>query len=110
MLLAEVIVAGLGALGGALGGVLIALTIVTHQMLDPIARCEIARSDIEFITAVTVMIGTTCGVFRGPLVAWMLLRRAPLWRAIGETAIAAAIGVGLGSRIPWGGALLVLPL
>lgn len=37
------IVTGLGALGGALGGVLIALTMVTQGMLDPIARSEIDR-------------------------------------------------------------------
>lgn len=110
VMLTTVIVAGLGALGGALGGGLVALAMVTEGMLDPVSRAEIDRSDIEFITSITVVVGATFGVVLGSLFAWTLLRRAPLWRAIGETALAAALGVGIGFLIPWGYALFVVPI
>lgn len=109
-MLATVIVSGLGALGGVLGGVFVALTFVTHGILDPASRAQIDRSDIEFITYMSVLFGATFGVVLGPLFGWTLLRRAPLGGAIGETALAAAIGVGLSQLVPWGYALFLFPI
>lgn len=62
-MLATVIVAVLGAVGGALGGVLIALTFVTLGILDPASRAQIGRSNIDFITEISVMFGATFGVW-----------------------------------------------
>lgn len=49
---------------------------------------------------VSSAIGAAFGVVLGPAFAWTLLRRVPLWRAIGETALAAAIGAGVAFVYP----------
>lgn len=45
-------------------------------------------------SGVSAAIGAAYGTVLGPLLSWTLLRRVPLWRAIIEPAIVAALTVG----------------
>ena len=85
------IVALLGAFGGALGGVALGFGILVW---DVIGRGHSLQPEgIGMITLMTVGVGSAYGMVLGPLFAWTMLRRAPLWRAIMEPAAAAAITV-----------------
>jgi hypothetical protein len=78
------LLAGCGALVGALTAVgLSFLATVVAQALTPTGRVEYFYSPTQF--AILGAIGT-------PLLAWSLMRRVPLWRAISEPAIGGIIG------------------
>ena len=92
------IVAALGAVGGAVGGIVIAAVVAVSGGLRGWEMFRIA-------VVIASLFGAVGGMVLGPLYAWTLLRRAPLWRAITETAFAAAVTVGLIFRFtpswPW---------
>lgn len=92
-------VAALGAAGGALSGIVIASIFVGVQILaSPSPSPFIATLQFfVFASAYAATFGVMFGVVLGPLFAWTLLRRAPLWRAIGETSFAAAVDTGIAS-------------
>jgi len=98
--LVTLVLGGLGAIAGALGGVLIVSLFTFVSFLNPASRPLINADDLWFFTYIATLIGTSAGVILGPLFAWTLLRRAPLWRAIGETALAASLGAWLGIFLP----------
>jgi hypothetical protein len=89
-------VAALGAIGGAMGGVLIVLLLTLLSAVSDAAGLFNNSWFWSWEVALTASgVGAAAGVVLGPLFAWTLLRNAPLWRAVGETAFASAIGYGL---------------
>ena len=82
------IVAALGAVGGAAGGIVIAAVVAVSVHLPNWETFRIAA-------VVASLFGAVGGTVLGPLYAWTMLRNAPLWLAITETAFAAAVTVGL---------------
>jgi hypothetical protein len=74
-------IALLGGLAGAVGG---ALSMLAITMLT-----GLGSADAVFF-GVAGMIGFAHGVVLGPSLAWLLLRKVPLWRAIGEPAVVAS--------------------
>lgn len=91
---ATALVVALGALGGAVGGLLIATIALVAEFGTP-APLSVVRPNFGFVALLGAVCGAAAGAFLGPVFAWTLLRRAPLWRAVGETAFAAALGTGL---------------
>ena len=89
-------VAALGAIGGAVGGIVIAAVVALSGGVHDL---ETFRT----VVVIAALCGALTGIVLGPLYAWTLLRRAPLWRAITETAFAAGLTVGLifGLHPPW---------
>ena len=86
------VVALLGLAGGVLGGVL------TGVLFSGILYVNGGWHDFTLgalgdIVAVASGFGAAYGVVLGPLLGWTLMRRVPLGRAIGETALLAACGV-----------------
>ena len=82
------IVAALGAVGGALGGIVIAAVVALSVHLP---SWDTFRTE----AVIASIFGAVGGILLGPLYAWTLLRSAPLWRVVTETAFAAAVTVGL---------------
>ena len=79
----------LGGLAGALGGALIIAGL--RLFLSPGWEAP----SIWQILTVASGVGFGFGVVAGPTLGWTLLRRVPLWRAVGETAIAAGMAAVL---------------
>ena len=79
----------LGGLAGALGGVLIALGIAAAVKTSPDVKTLLP------VFGIAATVGFGVGVIAGPVLTWTLLRRTPIWRAIGETAIAAGLAASL---------------
>ena len=82
----------LGLAGGVLGGVL------TGVLFSGILYVNGGWHDFTLgalgdIVALASGFGAAYGVVLGPLLGWTLMRRVPLGRAIGETALLAACGV-----------------
>jgi hypothetical protein len=79
----------LGGFAGALGGLVIAIgsSFAINAGLD--------AADVLEIVSFASGIGAGVGVIAGPALSWTLLRRVPIWRAIGETALAAGIGAAV---------------
>jgi hypothetical protein len=106
------IVALLGAVGGALGGIVIASIVQVHAVVTAPPGPTVQPPFLA-IAMFAAAFGATFGLVLGPLYSWSLLRRVPLWRAIGETALAAAIGAGGGfvlsaaTSAPFAGALVL---
>ena len=75
----------LGGVAGALGGALI-MAVLTRFSGGPF---------ISFAQLLGAAggVGFTFGLVAGPALGWTLLRRVPLWRAVGETAAAAGVAV-----------------
>ena len=75
----------LGGVAGALGGALIMAVLSGFS----------GGAFMSFLELLGIAggVGFTFGVVAGPALGWTLLRRVPLWRAVGETAAAAGIGV-----------------
>jgi len=84
------ITAGLAAAGAVVGGVIGGLLVSLLMLLHGPGRWE----------AIGFLAGTGFGAevafVLAPIAAWTLMRRVPLWRAIGETAIGTTIGAGIG--------------
>ncbi|MCC7001319.1 MAG: hypothetical protein IT357_04110 [Gemmatimonadaceae bacterium] len=93
-LVATALVAALGAIGGALGGLLIATIALLAELGAP-TSVNVVQPNFGFAALLGAIWGAAAGAILGPVFAWTLLRRAPLWRAVGETAFAAALGTGL---------------
>jgi hypothetical protein len=95
------IISVLGALGGAVGGVVLAIVISLvggiRGTLFP--GDDLLRSIIEFSGFASIF-GAAYGVILGPILSWTLMKRVPLWRAVSETALAAALGVGVSMAMP----------
>jgi hypothetical protein len=105
------IVAALGAVGGALGGVVVALGLTARIIVRKWSGVDAIIGDTLFFTAVSASLGAVYGIVLGPVLGWLFMRSVPLGRAIGETAFAAALGVGIAVAFPvWGLSLLVFPI
>jgi hypothetical protein len=78
------VVALLGGAAGAVGGALVlaAMSLVVGSPLHGI-------QDAAFF-GVAGLIGFVHGAVLGPALTWALMRDVPIWRAIGETAVAAS--------------------
>ena len=89
-LLVTAIVAALGGVAGAIGGgvIMAAIDLVTG------GTSGLTAANLPFYGVATA-IGFAHGLILGPVLAWAALRNAPLWRAIGETAVAASIGAAV---------------
>ncbi len=85
------IVAALGAVGGAIGGAIISGFVSLPRLWTEL----VIMPPFWAILVYTSFWGAAAGIVLGPILAWTLLRRAPLWRAVTETALATAIGVGV---------------
>ncbi len=90
----------LGSLGGALGGLVVAVILYADTVIRRSPHAWIGPDDLWFVVGMTSAFGAVAGVLLGPLFAWTLLRRVPLWRAVGETALAAALGAGAAMTLP----------
>lgn len=111
ILRATSIVALLGAMGGALGGVVVAGGLIATSLVRRSIGVDLVVGDILGLTAVSAGFGAVYGMVLGPALGWLFMRAVPLWRAIGETAFAAALGVGAAMAISgWGMAILVYPM
>lgn len=111
VLRATSIVALLGAIGGALGGLVVAGGLVATALVRRWTGLDLVVTDTIGLTAVSAGFGAAYGVVLGPALGWLFMRAVPLWRAIGETAFAAALGVGVAVAIPgWGPSILVYPI
>ena len=75
----------LGGVAGALGGALV-MAVATRLNGGP-------EIPLLSLLGAAGVVGFTFGVVVGPTLGWTLLRRVPLWRAVGETAAAAGIAV-----------------
>lgn len=88
-----VITVGLGAAGfvagGAVGMVMMAFMIMSYGGL-----AELVRDPGILLFAGTF--GGTVGAVLGPVAAWLLMRRVPLWLAVGGTAAGTITGAVLG--------------
>jgi hypothetical protein len=84
------ITAGLAAAGAVVGGVIGGLLVSLLMLLHGPGRWEA----IGFLAGTGF--GAEVGFVLAPIAAWTLMRRVPLWRAIGETAIGTTIGAGIG--------------
>jgi hypothetical protein len=84
LLVVTCVVALLGGVVGAVGGALVlaAMSLVAgsplHGLLEPA------------FFGVAGLIGFVHGAVLGPVLTWAWMRDVPLWRAIGETAVAAS--------------------
>lgn len=83
------LLAALGGLAGALGGTLIALGLLLLTEGSPSFGILMA------VLRTAAFVGFCVGGLAGPVLAWTLLRQAPIWRAIGETALAAGLTAAL---------------
>lgn len=87
--------AGVGALTGAVCGVLALTPLVVSDLLRPSPGYEpVAVAEIVLWAATA---GAALGAVCGPSLAWTLLRHVPLWRVI----LWAAVGTVLGSFAGW---------
>jgi hypothetical protein len=84
------VTAGLAAAGALVGGVLGGLLVSLLMLFEGPARWEA----IGFLAGAGF--GAEVGFVLAPIAAWTLMRRVPLWRAIGETAIGTTVGAGIG--------------
>ena len=84
------IVALAGGVAGAIGGGLI-MAAIDLATGGPAA---FDWNDLSFYGVATGL-GFVHGLVLGPVLAWAFLRDTPLWRAIGETAVAASIGAAV---------------
>lgn len=72
---------------------------------------DLVVGDTSGLTAISAVFGAVYGTVLGPALGWLFMRAVPLWRAIGETAFAAALGVGVAlATSGWGNAVLAYPL
>jgi len=87
------LLAALGGIAGGLGGLLIVAAVAL------LGRS--GTGDLLFALEIGSMIGFAFGLLAGPTLAWAMLRRAPIWRAIGETALAAGMASTLAMVMSW---------
>jgi hypothetical protein len=80
-----VLLAALGGFAGAFGGALIALGYLLATSGLP------SFSLLMAILRTAGAVGFGVGVLAGPVLAWTMLRQAPIWRAVGETALGAGL-------------------
>ena len=90
VLIVTALVALMGGVAGALGGGLIMAAI-------DFATGDAFRFDANSLPfyGVATGIGFAHGLVLGPALAWAFLRDTPLWRAIGETAVAASVAAAI---------------
>ena len=81
----------LGGLAGAFGGALIGLGLVALIGGGGMPTWKL----LQGVLGTAGVVGFGVGLVSGPVLSWTLLRRAPIWRAIGEP----AVGAGLGASI-----------
>lgn len=86
------VVALLSLAGGVLGG-LLAGGLVSGIVYVNGGWHDFTLGALGSIAALASGFGAAYGVVLGPLLGWTLMRRVPLGRAIGETALLAACGV-----------------
>lgn len=89
------IVAGI-TLASALAGAAAGAATVTLLIVLTDGPRELARSG--FVFAVAAVIGGTCGALLGPIASFGFLRRVPIGRLFGETALGTIVG-GLGGLL-----------
>jgi hypothetical protein len=89
------VVALLGLAGGVLGGVLTGVLFAGIVFVNG-GWHDFTLGTLGSIVAVASGFGAVYGVVLGPILGWTLMRRVPLGRAIGETALLAACGVEIG--------------
>ena len=91
------IVALLGAVGGAAGGSFVGVCLGATALIRggfPAMSSDFFGG-IALVSGVSAVVGAAYGTVLGPVYSWSLLRRVPLWRAVIEPAIVAAITVGV---------------
>jgi hypothetical protein len=88
------VVALLGLAGGVLGGLLVAGLVSGITLVNGGWR-DFNLVALGYIALISAGFGAAYGVVLGPVLGWTLMRRVPLGRAIGETALLAACGVEL---------------
>ena len=88
------LVAILGLAGGVVGGLLVAALVSGIVLVNGGSR-DFSIGSLGFIALVSSGFGAAYGVVLGPLLGWVFMRRVPIGRAIGETALLAACGVEL---------------
>lgn len=85
----------LGALSGAVVGVLVLLAMILVRQGVPGGGFPAGA------LAAAAVFGAGVGAVTGPTIALLFLRRVPIWRATLETAGAAGLGAGLAGMTPF---------
>ena len=73
-----------GALGGALGAILLVGLFVAVLGLPMNSTVSVWQG-----LAVASAAGGVCGIIAAPILSWTVLREVPIWRSAGETALVA---------------------
>jgi hypothetical protein len=92
------VTAGL-ALTGALAGALCATVAVTVIVFIETKSAFIFSADFFRLVGMVAAVGAAMGIVAAPALAWGLLRRVPLGRAILVTCVGTIIGVVLGEML-----------
>jgi len=79
---------GLGAIAGAAMGVVVLFALMLAKGPSPFVDAEVLGAAALF--------GAAIGALTGPPIAFVFLRRVPLWRATVEVAAAAGLGTTIG--------------
>ena len=87
------LLAALGGVAGGLGGLLIVAAVAL--------LVRSGAGGLMVALEIGSAVGFAFGLLAGPTLAWTMLRRAPIWRAIGETALAAGMASTLAVVMSW---------
>lgn len=93
------IVTALGTAGGLLGGLLVAGLVAMIVTANGGWR-DFTVTALGRLALISAGLGAAYGIVLGPLLSWTMMRRVPLGRAIGETALLAAGGVAIAFLAP----------
>ncbi|HJQ20083.1 MAG TPA: hypothetical protein VJ867_07030 [Gemmatimonadaceae bacterium] len=91
----SVVTLGLAAAGAVAGGVCAAI-VAALLIAENFGAATLARWDTVGVLASLGVAGAGLGSVALPALAWMLLRRIPLGRAVGGVALGALLGAGVG--------------
>ncbi|HZK77663.1 MAG TPA: hypothetical protein VFC35_02060, partial [Gemmatimonadaceae bacterium] len=81
---------GLGIAGALIGAV---VGVFAMAGLGLVRKGPGGVLDASVLFPAAAIFGSVAGAILGPLTAWLLLRRVPLWRAIAHTTAGTSIGI-----------------
>ncbi len=99
---------GLVGIGAACGALLGGLTLVVAvspsrpgqwAVLPLVRRLRLEAAALFFFFRFGAAIGACLGSVLAPTVGWIFLRRVPLYRAVGQTALGALLGIAIAAAV-----------